>query len=136
MNKVIFLIILCLLIINASAQTDSSVSKVDSFLMRQKGLLGKLARNLVSDKPASPNAPIRKDLLFSGYRGRYIRNIIIRRLDFGTPITDTARRFETNLTRWANDLHHKTRESIIRKNLFFKKGDKLIPYLIADNERY
>ncbi len=136
MNKVIFLIILCLLIINASAQTDSSVSKVDSFLMRQKGLLGKLARNLVSDKPASPNAPIRKDLLFSGYRGRYIRNIIIRRLDFGTPITDTARRFETNLTRWANDLHHKTRESIICKNLFFKQGDKLIPYLIADNERY
>ena len=50
----------CLVIIDASAQTDSSVNKVDSFLMHQKGLLGKLAHNLMSDKPASPNAPVRQ----------------------------------------------------------------------------
>src|SRR5262249_42058091 len=118
MNKIISLFIFGLVIINASAQTDSSVNKnkVDSFLVHQKRLLGKRARNLMSDKPASPNAPIRKDLLFSGYRGKFIRNIIIRRLDFGTPITDTARKFETQLTHWANDLHHKTRESVVRKN--------------------
>jgi len=136
MNKIIFLVIYCLLIINASAQTDSSVNKVDSFLMHQKGLLGKLARNLMSDKPASPSTPVRKDLLFSRYRGKYIRNIVIRRLDFGTPITDTSRKFETGLTRLANDFHRKTRESVVRKNLFFKKGDQLVPYLISDNERY
>ena len=81
--------------------------------MHQKGLLGKLAHNLMSDKPASPTAPVRKDLLFIRYRGKYIRNIIIKRLDFGTPITDTGRKFETRLTRWANDLHHKTREAVI-----------------------
>ena len=136
MNKIIFLVIFCLVIVNAFAQTDSSVNKVDSFLMHQKGLVGKLARNLVSNKPASPGAPVRKDLLFNQYRGKYIRNIIIKRLDFGTPITDTGRKFETRLTRWANDLHHKTREAVIRKNLFFRSGDKLVPYLIADNERY
>jgi hypothetical protein len=136
MTKIIILVFSCLLIMNAFAQTDSSVNKVDSFLMRQKGLLGKLARNLMTDKPASPTAPVRKDLLFSRYRGKYIRNIIVKRLDFGTPINDTARKFETRLTHWANDLHHKTRESVVRKNLFFKPGDKLIPYLIADNERF
>ena len=136
MNKIIFLIVFCLVIINAFAQTDSSVNRVDSFLIHQKGLLGKLARNLMSNKPSSPGAPVRKDLLFNMYRGRYIRNIIVKRLDFGTPITDTARKFETGLTRLANDLHHKTRESVVRKNLFFKKGDQLVPYLIADNERY
>src|SRR6478672_5177112 len=108
MNKTIFLIPFCLVIMNASAQTDSSVNKVDSFLMHQKGLVGKLARNLMSDKPSSPSTPVRKDLLFSRYRGKYIRNIIIRRLDFGTPITDTSRKFETGLTRLANDLHRKT----------------------------
>lgn len=138
MNKIIFLIIFCLAIVNAFSQNDSSVNvnKVDSFLMRQKGLVGKLARNLMSDKPASPGEPVRKDLLFNRYKGKYIRNIAIRRLDFGTPINDTARKFETRLTHWANDLHHKTRESVIRKNLFFKPGDKLEPFLIADNERY
>src|SRR5678815_4187640 len=136
MNKTIFLIIVCLVTIVAFGQDDSSVSKVDSFLMRQKGLFGKLARNLMTDKPASPGEPVRKDLLFNRYKGKYIRNIIVRRLDFGTPLNDTARKFETRLTHWANDLHHKTRESVIRKNLFFKPGDKLEPFLIADNERY
>ena len=136
MNKTIFLIIVCLATIVAFGQDDSSVSKVDSFLMRQKGLFGKLARNLMTDKPASPGEPVRKDLLFNRYKGKYIRNIIVRRLDFGTPLNDTARKFETRLTHWANDLHHKTRESVIRKNLFFKSGDKLVPYLLADNERY
>src|ERR1700749_3009706 len=113
MNKIIFSIIFCLVILDAFAQNDSSVNKVDSFLMRQKGLVGKLARNLMSDKPASPGEPVRKDLLFNRYKGKYIRNIVIRRLDFGTPINDTARKFETRLTHLANDLHHKTRESIV-----------------------
>jgi hypothetical protein len=54
MNKIITLVISCLLIIEASAQNDSSVNKVDSFLMHQKGLVGKLARNLMANKPASP----------------------------------------------------------------------------------
>jgi len=136
MNKIIFLVLFCLVMIAVSAQTDSSVNKVDSFLMHQKGLLGKLARNLMSDKPTSPSTPVRKDLLFSRHRGKYIRNIIIRRLDFGIPLSDTSRKFETRLTHWANDLHYKTRKSVIQKNLFFKPGDRLVPYLIADNERY
>src|SRR6476646_6414392 len=130
MNKIILLVIFCLVIVNAFAQTDSSVNKVDSFLMHQKGLVGKLARNLVSNKPASPGAPVRKDFLFSRYRGRYIRNIIIKRLDFGTPITDTGRKFETRLTRWANDFHHKTREAVIRKNLFSEAGISLFLILL------
>jgi hypothetical protein len=137
MNKIIILNVSCLLmILNATAQTDSSVNKVDSFLIHQKGLVGKLARNLMSNKPASPGAPVRKDLLFAKYKGKYIRNVIVRRLDFGTPLADTARKFETRLTRWADDLHRKTKESVVRKNLFFKPGDKLVPYLIADNERF
>ena len=52
MNKIIFLIIFCLVIGKVFAQTDSSVNKVDSFLIHQKGLVGKLARNLVSNKPS------------------------------------------------------------------------------------
>src|SRR5689334_2395956 len=137
MNKLILLSTFCLLMImNAVAQTDSSLNKVDSFLLRQKGLVGKLARNLMSNKPTSPGAPARKDLLFAKYKGKYIRNIIVRRLDFGTPITDTSRTFQTRLTRLANDLHHKTREAVVRKNLFFKPGSQLVPYLIADNERF
>jgi hypothetical protein len=139
MNKIFFLLLYVLMSLYGSSQVDTSVNsvnKVDSFLMHQKGLVGKLARNLMTDKPSSPGAPVRKDLLFNRYKGKIIRSVTIRRLDFGTPINDTSRRFETTFTRWANDLHHKTREEVVRKNLFFKKGEKLVPYLIADNERY
>jgi hypothetical protein len=65
-----------------------------------------------------------------------IRNISIKRLPFGTAISDTSRRFKNTLTQLANDFHHKTREEVIRNNLFFKKGDRLVPYLFADNERH
>src|SRR5690606_36282572 len=36
----------------------------------------------------------------------------------------------------ADDLHQTTREQVIRKNLFFKRNDRLLPILLADNERH
>ncbi|MBS1566330.1 MAG: hypothetical protein JST39_18250, partial [Bacteroidetes bacterium] len=65
-----------------------------------------------------------------------IRHIDIQRLDFGTPITDTQRTMRNSLTRLANTFHHKSREYVIHNNLFFKPGDKVYPYLLADNERH
>src|SRR5258708_4727377 len=124
MLKTIQLICLCLAMIpNCFAQNDSTTNRVDSFLMNQKGLLGKLARNLMANKPVPLNAPVRNDLLFIRYKGKIIRNITIKRLDFGTSIADTSKRFKSTLTQWASDFHHKTREEVIRNNLFFKKGD-------------
>src|SRR5215469_13229368 len=136
MRKAILSVIFCLLMGLCLAQVDSSSHKVDSFLMHQKGLLGKLARNLVANKPAAPNAPVRNDLLFMKYKGKVIRNINVQRVDFGTLISDTSKKFKTTLTNLANDFHHKTREEVIRRNLFFKEGDEFVPYLVADNERH
>jgi hypothetical protein len=120
----------------SSAQIDSTTTRIDSFLLNQKGLLGKLAKNIVANRPIPLNAPIRNDLLFIKFKGKIIRDIKIKRLEFGVPITDTSKRFKNTLTQWANNLHHKTKEEVIRNNLFFKKGDKVIPYLVADNERH
>jgi hypothetical protein len=136
MGKLLLLVFCCsLIIIQSYAQNDSSINKIDSFLMHQKGLLGKLARNLMADKPIASSAPVRNDLLFMKYKGKFIRNIVIKRLDFGTPLTDTGRHFKNTFTQLASDFHHKTREDVIRNNLFFKPGDQFIPYLISDNER-
>jgi len=109
---------------------------MDTFLLHQKGLFGKLARNLMSNKPVQPNMPIRNDLLFRIYKGKIIRNITVKRLEFGISLSDTSRRFKNTLTQLANDFHHKTKEEVIRNNLFFKRGDKFIPYLVSDNERH
>jgi hypothetical protein len=119
-----------------NAQKDSTENFIDSLLLKQKGLLGKLAKNIMADKTIAPSVPVRKDLNFARYRGKKIRSITIKRLDFGRAINDTSNGFSNRLTKWANALHHKTREDVIINNLFFKPGDVLIPELLSDNERH
>ena len=118
--------------------TSKPRHSIVNYLKRQKGMFGKLASNLVGDTASSDleSAPIRNDLSFVPYEGKIIRNIAIQRLDFGTLITDTAHNFKNSFTNAANALHHKSREYVIRNNLFFAKGDKIQSYLMADNERH
>ena len=131
-----FLLIVCAQ--DTCAQQPDSTDRPanDSFfLVKKKGLLGKLARSITTDTSHDDNL-IRIDYLYRHYRGRIIRNIEIRRVDFGVPINDTTVSFKNKLTNLADDLHHTTREYVIRNNLFFKKNDKLLPDLLADNERH
>ena len=128
------------------AQQDSTRHQADTikhqsaandsfFLLKSKGLLGRLAKSITTDT-ASHDANVQRiDKLYEKYKGRTIRHIEIRRVDFGVPINDTSRSFKNMLTRAADVLHHTTREYIIRNNLFFKEGDTLLPILLADNER-
>jgi hypothetical protein len=113
-------------------------ASIDSFILKRRGLLGKLARNLLSNNPTGEEVtgPIRNDLLFSIYNDRVIRSIKVVGLDFGTAITDTSKTFKSRLTNLANGFHHKTRGFVIRNNLFFDVGDRVFPYLLADNERH
>jgi hypothetical protein len=135
-SLILFFCFLAVLIPQLNAQKDTTENFIDTLLLRQKGLLGKLAKNIMADKTIAPSVPVRNDLNLARWRGKKIRKITIKRLDFGTTITDTSRRFSNTLTRWANALHHKTREDVIRNNLFFKPGDVLIPELLSDNERH
>ena len=73
--------------------------------------------------------------LFYPYEGLFIRNIIIERIPFGVSIGDTSKRLINSLTNLANDLHHITKTKVIKRNLFFKKGQRLQPFLMADNEK-
>jgi len=112
---------------------------LDSFLLKQKGIIGDLAKNLVADTttPEEPNVTLqRNDKRFERFSGRIIRNIRIPPLDFGVSLRDTTKGINTGLTRLANNLHHKSREYVIRKNLFFRENQKLYPFLMADNERH
>jgi outer membrane protein assembly factor BamA len=122
--------------LNAQQPDSSDVPKNDTFiLLKRKGWIGKLARSITTDTVRDDNL-VRLDYLYRHYRGRVIRNIEIRRVDFGVPINDTSQRFKNKLTRVADQLHHTTREYVIRKNLFFKENDRLVPILLADNERH
>ncbi|MEO8582569.1 MAG: hypothetical protein ABI415_02165 [Flavitalea sp.] len=117
-------------------QEDSvnAPGKDSFFLLKSRGLLGRLAKSITHDTSSVDNLQ-RIDVLYARYTGRIIRNIEVRNVDFGVPINDTLRSFKNTLTRMADAVHRTTRESVIRNNLFFKQYDTLLPILLADNER-
>lgn len=132
------LLMACLQLPVAAQDTVKQKRTIVNYLKNKKGIVGKLASNLVGDTIASDleSVPVRNDLSFVPYEGKIVRNIAIQRLDFGTLITDTAHNFRNSFTNLANSFHRKSREYVIRNNLFFKKGDKILAYLMADNERH
>lgn len=87
-----------------------------------------------------PKKPINKEQLtlsyFTPYRDKIISEITIQALDvFGPTFEDTTRVARSTLQKVANRLHTKTNLDIIRKNLLFKKGDRLKPDELYENER-
>lgn len=103
-----------------------------------KTLLNHVIENLKKEpsKKDSSLIPKTNEAAFAPYEGLFIRNIIIERIPFGVSIGDTSKRLINSLTNLANDLHHLTKTKVIKRNLFFKKGQPLKPFLMADNERY
>ncbi len=73
---------------------------------------------------------------FIEYEGKIIRNVTTQELGFEKVFTDTSKRINYYGTKMLNKLHTNTYDWVIRYNLFIKKGSRLNPYLLSDNERY
>jgi hypothetical protein len=103
-----------------------------------KTFIGKVIENFKKDSTEIDYSSQFKttEAAFKPYAGLIIRNIVIERIPFGVSIGDTSIRLINSLTKLANDLHHITKTKAVRKNLFFKKGQPLQPFLMADNERF
>jgi hypothetical protein len=85
--------------------------------------------------PGSSHA-VRSEVPFNEYKGKVIRHIRVETLEpFGTSVYDTVTDAKTASGKALNLAHIKTRSWIIRTNLFIKEGQKVDPYLLADNER-
>ncbi|MBX2931182.1 MAG: hypothetical protein KF781_04445 [Chitinophagaceae bacterium] len=129
----------CISIIS-KAQTDTSDFVYDTFfLAKKKGIFGKIGKSISADPPkpeVTRTGTIKNDLPFNKYKGYTIRHIYVKQLDFTQNINDSSISKRNLGIRIADALHKQTREKYIRYNLFFDEGDKLIPYLLADNERY
>ena len=72
---------------------------------------------------------------FKPFEGKIIRHIYIRGYGFEQTFTDTSKRLEYRGTQLLNHLHHKTRDWVIRNNLFVKENTPVNAYKLADNER-
>lgn len=72
---------------------------------------------------------------FKPYEGKVIRHIFIKGYGFEQTFTDTTKRLQYFGTKLLNNLHHKTRDWVIRNSLFIKEKSILSAYRLADNER-
>lgn len=121
------------------AQTDTlPKNSFDDYLRTRKGLFGKVLGSLRRDTTDVQRANDIKtnDIPFQKFEGYVIRHITIKDLPFGIPLLDTSTKVVTTLTKLANTIHHTTRTSVIRNNLFFKENESVLPYLIGDNETF
>jgi hypothetical protein len=138
-RKKFFIAVFCLVTASSFAQKDTTPPKnIDSFLLRQKGIIGDLARNLLADTtPEDVSKELeRNDQAFKRYNGLIIRKIVFTSVHFGMSVGDTTKSINNKLTKFLNHLHKNTRENVVRNNLFFHEGEKLSPYLVGINERH
>ncbi|MEO8414213.1 MAG: hypothetical protein ABI472_11170 [Ginsengibacter sp.] len=121
------------------AQRDTLPKKsFDEYIKTRKGFFGKMIKNLSKDTTPvqKANDLTRNDVPYKEFEGYVIRHITIKDLPFGIPLADTSKKIVTKLTQIANTLHHSTRSTTIKNNLFFKENELLLPYLMADNETF
>lgn len=136
MRTIFFAIVFFFFNITAAFSQDSTApEKPDTFfLSKQKGLLGKIGRQMEGNNSlAQPPEKINPFLI---YTGKTIRSIKIEVLGFERDINDTLKFKRSFGTVVANALHKNTTIKTARRHLFFAEGEKINPYLLADNERF
>ncbi len=126
---------LIFLLIQLAVHAQQNPNKPDTFfLAKKKGLLGRFGKSISTSTPDIE--PQKVENQFLKFKGKFIRYIDIVRLGFEYNIYDTTQVKDNFGIRVARRLHKNSKDRTISRNLFFKEGDKLYPYLLADNERY
>jgi hypothetical protein len=131
----ILVLFTALIFLNKPLLAQDDAAKNDTFfLAKKKGLLGRFGKSISRTPPNE--APEKIENPFVKYKGKIIRSIESIQLGFEYDIDDTTRIKNDFGVRIAKTFHKNSSKNVIEKNLFFKKGDRLSPYLLADNERY
>src|SRR6185436_624990 len=104
------------------------------FLAKKKGILGRFGKMISTSSPEIE--PVKVENQYLKFKGKIIRNINLISLGFESSINDTNTVKSNFAIDLASRIHKNSKDNTIRRNLFFHEGDKLSPYLLADNERY
>lgn len=131
----IFILFSSFLFFHKSGTAQDNPAGNDTFFLAKKsGLLGRFGKSISRTPP--DDAPVRVENFFLNYKGKIIRSIETIRLGFEYDFEDTCQIKDNFGVRAGKVFHKNSTDKLIRRNLFFNEGDKLSPYLFADNERY
>ena len=128
------LFILIALVSSQSLYAQTVKDSSSFFLANRRGLWGKLGRSISRD--GGIVEPVKLVDKFKDYKGKIIRKIVMAPVGFNQNMNDTAKIKNTFAVKVANALHKNSTGYLIKKNLFFKEGDKVLPLLFSDNERF
>ena len=106
------------------------------FLLKKKGLLKRLGESIyVAD--ITDYAPVKSVNPFEQYKGKVIVSINIAKTGFYNVVRDTANGDDKSVGQQFQDFFHiNTKKKVLAKNLFFEVGDRVLPLLFSDNERF
>lgn len=134
LTLIVLSMILPILVHAQSNQSDTSF-----FLSSKKGLIGAIGKSISVSNPISgipQNAAEKNAAEFEPFDGKFIRNISINKLQFNKLVNDTSLNNPNFFNQLGNKLHVSTHQTVIKKNLFFKVGERVDPNLFADNEKF
>ncbi len=131
------LLILLLICLQAAPVFSQKAGETDTFfLVKKKGLLGQLGKSISTADTQDTLVTVTKTNPYFKHIGKVIRRVKIVRLGFERDINDTTKYNNNFGSIAANAFHKKTTGNVIANNLFFDAGDRLNPYLMADNEKF
>ena len=135
--KLCYIPLVCLLVfvnINLFAQIKNAEDSF--FLLKKKGLWKRFGESIyVSD--ITDYTPVKAVNPYETFKGKIIKTITIAPTGFYTIVIDTINGSKNNFGEDLQDFFHvNTRKKVVAKNLFFKVGDKVLPLLFSDNERF
>lgn len=131
----LFICICCFLLAATlpSYSQPADLGKDTFFLSKKKGLLGRLGREL--DRQPWVQV-LNEGNPFLRFKGKIIRSIEIVPMGLHESLMDEYGKEQSFSSRLADAFHRDTRKSVIKKNLFFQEGQKLLPLLFADNAKF
>lgn len=124
------------------ARLDSM--RFDSMRVSRYKFINNIFQQAVNSVKKSPNDTSEAEIYLKGksedpflpYQGKIIRHIYINSLGFDRNLKDTTERQHSFINKVANNLHPKTKDFVVRDNLFINEKTPLNAFKVADNERY
>ncbi len=133
-GKLLLLLSAVVFAITASAQEKTEEKNDSFFLAKKKGILGRIGRSI--SKKDEPVVPELTADVYKQFHGKTIRHIIIKPVGFNYAMGDSVPLKNNFPVRVANALHLNSTTELIRKNLFFKEGQRFYALQVADNDRF
>lgn len=128
---------ICISTVNLYAQQQQADSS--KLGLPKKGLIYSIVKSISVSNPIdgiTQNAAEKNAAEFEPFEGKFIRFISVNKLAFNQQVNDTSDIKNNFFNQLGNKLHIKTKQDVIKKNLFFKEGERVDPNLFSDNEKF